>query len=58
MRDSTDNKVKLVWEGTYFSLFSDGTLGCSDGVGYVGEVSKDEVEDLYKELKKLFESGA
>ncbi len=46
---------KELFQGTFFSLFSDGTMGCSDGMGYVGEVKEQEVDDLYKALKELKE---
>lgn len=45
----------LCTDGTYYSLFSDGTIGISDGVGYTTTLSKKEVYELYLEMKKLFE---
>ena len=46
---------KEIFHGTFFSLFSDGTIGCSDGVGFIGELEIKEVKELYEALKTLFD---
>lgn len=46
---------KALWEGTYFTLFDDETIGCSDGVGYVGGLDKEEVRSLYEALKSYYQ---
>ena len=48
-------KPKELFRGTFFSLFSNGTIGCSDGVGYIGTLEEQEVDDLYEALKKYKE---
>lgn len=47
-------KRKCLYEGHYIGLYSDGTIGVSDGVGYSGEMDETEVKELYEALKKLF----
>ena len=49
---------KELYCGNYLSLFSDGTFGHCDGVGFVGVSSKKEVKELYKALKKYYENKA
>jgi len=44
--------AKELWSGYYFSLFDDGTIGCSDGVGYIGQ--EQDVKGLYLALKEYF----
>ena len=51
MKMSTKEILDLV----YIGLYDDGTIGVSDGVGYVGTISKEEVLLLYEKLKYLFE---
>jgi len=47
---------KQIWtDGNYLSLFNDGTMGISDGVGYSGDLEKEDVEKLYLALKIFFE---
>ena len=41
---------KELFRSYYLSLWSDGTIGVSDGVGYSGELERDEVMDLYRAL--------
>lgn len=45
------DRTQLWTDGTYLSLYSDGTIGISDGVGYVGTLEKREVEKLQKALQ-------
>lgn len=45
---------KYLYENEYIGLFDDGTIGISDGVGFIDEMSKEEVVKLYDALKKLF----
>ncbi len=47
---------KEIFEGDYYSLFEDGTLGINDGVGYVDTIEREEVYNLYLALKKYFEN--
>lgn len=44
-----------IYSWGYGSLFSDGTIGCSDGVGFLDEMSRDEVRELYQALKTVFD---
>lgn len=41
-----------VWSNDYMSLYSNGTIGLSDGVGYLTTLSAEEVLELYKVLRK------
>lgn len=45
---------KLLLDLGYIGLYDDGTIGISDGVGYVGTLDKEEVELLYEALSNLF----
>jgi hypothetical protein len=45
---------KSLWENSYLVLFSDGSLGISDGVGYVDTMEVEEVRELYMALEKYF----
>ena len=45
-----------LYENSYMGLYSDGTLGISDGVGYIDTIPKEEVRYLYLALKDYFES--
>ena len=45
-----------LYENEYCSLYDDGTLSISDGVGCVGAIPKEEVRYLYLALKDYFES--
>jgi hypothetical protein len=45
--------LKILFDDDYISLFDDGSIGISDGVGYVGQVR--DVNGLYIALKKYFE---
>ena len=44
----------VLYENSYMSLFVDGTIGLSDGCGYVGTMEEDEVDKLYKAMTKLY----
>jgi len=50
-------KRKCLYEGYYIRLYSDGTIGISDGVGYSGSMEKEEVKELYEALKNLYKEG-
>lgn len=45
-----------LFDSFYFALWEDGTFGHSDGVGFCGETSAEEVYELYKVLK-IFYAG-
>ena len=49
----TDTR-NAVFEGNYIGLFSDGTIGVSDGVGYVDTMETDEVLELFQALKGVY----
>lgn len=38
----------------YIALYPDGTIGVSDGVGYVGTLERDEVLSLFEAMLNLF----
>lgn len=44
---------KLLWQGDFIALYSDRSIGVSDGVGYVGE--ENDLMGLYEALQKLYE---
>ena len=49
---------KTVLHNTYCtSFFSDGTIGISDGVGYLTTLEEDEVRSMYNSMKKYFEKA-
>ena len=41
----------------YMALYDDKTIGLSDGVGYMGTLSANEVRELYLILKNIFEEA-
>ena len=45
-----------LYKNFYMSLYDDGTLGISDGVGSIDAIPKEEVRYLYLALKDYFES--
>jgi len=45
---------KEIFSNNYMSLFSDGTLGLSDGVGYVDTLSEEETFDLFEAMRLYF----
>ena len=44
---------KTIFSNYYMTLFSDGTLGISDGVGYIDTLSEDETLKLYEALTRF-----
>lgn len=44
---------KELYSNMFFSLYSDGKIGCSDGVGFIGVIGVPEVDELYEALKEL-----
>ena len=46
--------TKEILDLCYIGLYDDGTIGVSDGVGYVGTLDRDEVELLYEALHKIY----
>ena len=46
---------KVLWtDDDYMVLWDDGTLGLSDGVGYIDTLSIEDTKKLYKALRKFF----
>lgn len=45
--------AKQLWFGDLISFYDDGTIGVSDGVGYVG--SEQDVKGLYLAMKEYFD---
>lgn len=43
-----------IWEQHYISLWNDGEIGVSDGVGYIGTIGADETRELYEALRKHY----
>jgi hypothetical protein len=41
----------------YLGVYDDGTIGVSDGVRYIGAMSRENTELLYLTLKNIFEEG-
>jgi hypothetical protein len=46
-------KSVSLWMGDYIGLFDDGSIGVSDGVGFIGE--EKDVKGLYLALKAYFD---
>jgi len=49
-----DEKIKVVASFDYIDLYEDGTIGISDGVGYIGEMSEHDVKKLFLHLNNLY----
>lgn len=47
--------LKSLYTADNLTLFSDGTIGMDDGIGYLGTMGTDEVKELYLALKTYFE---
>ena len=43
-----------IWEQYYISLWSNGEIGVSDGVGYIGTICSKETRELYEALRKHY----
>ena len=41
---------EVIYNNDYLSLFSDGGIGISDGIGYIITMNIDEVRELYKSI--------
>ncbi len=50
------DKTEELWCNRYMSLFNDGKIGLSDGVGYLDTLSAEEVDDLYEAITKYREN--
>jgi len=46
-------KKQVIYSNNYITLFDDGKIGLSDGVGYIDTLAVDEVNDFYDVLKRL-----
>jgi len=46
---------ECVFDGECIALFSDGTIGISDGVGFIDELSAEQTEELRQALNALAE---
>jgi len=47
---------KEIFRNDYMSLFDNGTIGLSDGVGYLYTFSQKEVIELYNAIKAYLDS--
>lgn len=47
---------KIIAETEFFALFSDGFIGVSDGVGYVGDIDPDETEKFIRDSYNFLNS--
>ncbi|MCP5006484.1 MAG: hypothetical protein GY941_21480 [Planctomycetes bacterium] len=50
-------KRKELYTNEYMTLFSDGEIGISDGVGYIDTMNKWDVNNLYIALHQYFENA-
>jgi len=48
------NSPKILWEDQNIALWSNGEIGVSDGVGYVGTIGAEETRELYEVLRKHY----
>jgi hypothetical protein len=46
---------KMVYKNAYMGLYDDGTMGMTDGAGFIGCIERDELRLLYAALKQIFE---
>jgi len=49
---------KEIWNNGYLTLYSDGTMGISDGVGYICILNEEEVKELYLEIKNFLNTSS
>ena len=50
----SDLELFELWQNHYISLWSDGEIGVSDGVGFVGTVDATETRKLYEALRRYY----
>jgi hypothetical protein len=50
----SDLELFELWQNYYISLWSDGEIGVSDGVGFVGTVDATETRKLYEALRRYY----
>ncbi len=43
-----------IYANNYMALYDDGTLGISDGIGYLATLSKEETKELALALARYF----
>ncbi len=48
------NREELWSDGAFISLWSDGTIGISDGTGFVGSLNANRVQELFGKLQAFF----
>lgn len=46
----------IAWENDLLTLYENGSLSVSDGVGFVGVLPVEEVASLYYSLQEVFDS--
>jgi hypothetical protein len=46
-----------IFSNRYLGLFNDGTIGISDGVGYIDTLSKEETEELGEAIADYFQKA-
>ena len=45
---------RVLWEDQNIALWSNGEIGVSDGVGYIGTICSKETRELYEALRKYY----
>ena len=50
----SDLELFELWQNHYISLWSDGEIGVSDGVGYVGNIDATKTRELYEALRRHY----
>ena len=50
----SDLELFELWQDSYISLWSDGEIGVSDGVGYVGNIDSTKTRELYEALRRHY----
>ena len=48
------NSFEILWEDQNIALWSNGEIGVSDGVGYIGTIRPKETRELYEALRKYY----
>lgn len=55
MPGQANRELKEVWKNDFMVLFDDGTIGLSDGVGFLGEMDVSEVDEMCAAIQELKE---
>ena len=54
MDNENDKEIKEIYSNRYMTVYSNGTMAFSDGVGYIDTLEESETKLLYEALHKFY----